>query len=136
MTKTQKYIVYGGAIYLIGYLVWRKLQKPKSVLVSGSSENKPEDVKYATGKEMGADGITIYDTNSGSIDSLINIKKPIYIKPTNLIPSVYDRGIGQEVNCNGYMNAVGGSIQKNCNEVNMGKTYANAQLPLDLPQLT
>lgn len=136
MTKTQKYLLYGGVLYVVGYLVWKKLQKPKSVLISGSSNNKPEDVKFATGKEMGADGITIYDTNSGSIDRLINIKKPIYIKPTNQIPNVYDRGIGQEVNCNGYMNAVGGSIQKNCNEVNLGLKNKATQLPLDLPKLT
>jgi len=136
MTKTQKYLVYGGALYLVGYLVWKKFYyKPPTVLVSGSSNNKPEDVKYATGKEMGADGVTIYDTNSGTLDTLINIKKPVYIKPTNQIPNVYDRGIGQEVNCSGYMNAAGGSIQKNCNDVNLGIKNSGNKLPLDLPKL-
>jgi hypothetical protein len=137
MTKTQKYLVYGGAIYLIGYLVWKKFYyKPPTVLVSGSSDDTPQNVKYATGKELGADGTTYYNTMSGRIDTLFNVKKPIYIKPQNSIPSVYDRGIGLDVNCSGYMNATGAdSLRTNCNKANLKQVSSTTQLPSDLPKL-
>jgi hypothetical protein len=41
------------------------------------------------------------------------VKKPIYISPQNLIPNVWDRGVGESI----YMNATGGeyyNIQKAC----------------------
>ena len=92
--KTIHYLIWGGVIYIVGYQLYKYYKKPTSVLVSGSSANAPQDVVYSTGKEpmLGA---------NGSLDSYINIKKPIYIKPTNSIPNVYDRGIGQEVNFSG-----------------------------------
>ena len=92
--KTIHYLIWGGVIYIVGYQLYKYYKKPTSVLVSGSSDNAPKDVVYSTGKEsmLGA---------NGSLDSLIYIKKPIYIKPTNSIPNVYGRGIGQEVNFNG-----------------------------------
>lgn len=78
MTKTQKYLVYGSALYLVGYLVWKKYQKPATVLVSGSSKNTPEQVVYSTGKEMNCSGDMGMD---GTMDSLIYLKNPIYVKP-------------------------------------------------------
>jgi hypothetical protein len=139
MTKTQKYIVYGGALYLVGYLVWKKFYyKPPTVLVSGNSNNAPEEVKYATGKELGADGTTFYNTATGHIDTLFRpLKKPIYIKPKNSIPNVYDNTIGLDVNCSGsYMNATGAeTIQKNCNKINLNLQPVGTQLPTDLPKL-
>ena len=92
--KTIHYLIWGGVIYIVGYQLYKYYKKPTSVLVSGSSANAPQDVVYSTGKEpmLGA---------NGSLDSYINIKKPIYIKPTNSIPNVYDRGINQEVNFDG-----------------------------------
>jgi hypothetical protein len=41
------------------------------------------------------------------------VKRPIYVSPENLIPNIYDRGIGDPV----YMNAIGGEyddIQQAC----------------------
>jgi hypothetical protein len=133
--KTLNYVIGGGVLYIIGYYVWKHYQKKPTVLVSGSSNDTPDNVKYATGKELNANGERIYDTNSGTIDTLINLKKPIYIKPTNSIPNVYDNNIGLEVNCSGYMNAAGGVIQKNCNKVNLGQKSNGTQLPLDLPKI-
>jgi hypothetical protein len=139
MTKTQKYIVYGGALYLVGYLIWKKFYyKPKSVLVSGSSNDTPDNVKYATGKEVGADGTTFYNTATGHIDTLFRpMNKPIYIKPKNSIPNVYDNTIGLEVNCSGkYMNATGAdTLAQNCNKINLNLKPRGAQLPIDLPKL-
>ena len=136
MTKTQKYLVYGGALYLIGYLVWKKFyQKPSSVLISGSSNNLPEDVNYATGKELGADG-TFYNTLSGRVETMYNFKKPIYISPKNSIPNVYDRGIGQDIDFFGYMNASGGdTLQNNCNKSNLKGSTNGMQLKMDIPKL-
>ena len=138
MTKTQKYIVYGGALYLIGYLVWKKYYyKAPSVLVSGSSDNMPNEVKYATGKELGANGESFYNTATGHIDTLFRpMNKPIYVKPQNSIPNMYDRGIGQDVNCSGgYKNATGDMLQSNCKQINLGQLPKGANLPLDLPKI-
>jgi hypothetical protein len=139
MTKAQKYIVYGGALYLIGYLVWKKFYyKPPTVLVSGSSNNTPDEVEYATGKELGADGVTFYNTATGRISTLFRpMNKPIYIKPKNSIPNVYDRGIGLDINCSGYMNASGeaDSIQKNCNQANLNLQPVGGSTQIDLPKL-
>jgi len=100
MTTTKKVLLYAG-IYFVGYQLWKYYSKPKSVLVKGSDADTPENVEYSTGKEgmLGSDG---------SLDTMINLKKPIYIRPQNSIPDVYDRGIGQFINCSGgYKNATG-----------------------------
>lgn len=100
MTNTKKLLLYAGVV-VVGYHLWKYYSKPKSVLVKGSDADTPEKVEYSTGKEgmLGSDG---------SLDTMINLKKPIYIRPQNSIPNVYDRGIGQFVNgCGGYMNAQG-----------------------------
>ena len=137
MTKTQKYIVYGGALYLIGYLVWKKFYyKPPTVLVSGSSNNTPDEVEYATGKELGADGVTFYNTATGRISTLFRpMNKPIYIKPQNSIPNVYDNTIGLNVNRPNYVNATGDSLQKNCNKTNLNLQPVGGSKILDLPKL-
>lgn len=100
MTNTKKILLYAGAV-VVGYHLWKYYSKPKSVLVKGSDADTPEKVEYSTGKEgmLGSDG---------TLDTMINLKKPIYLRPQNSIPNVYDRGIGQYVNCSGgYMNAMG-----------------------------
>jgi hypothetical protein len=75
--------------------------------------------------------------SDGTLDTMINLKKPIYIRPTNSIPNVYDRGIGQYVNCSGgYMNAMGfhENLATACNAQNVKKMGAsNIDLPV-IPQ--
>jgi hypothetical protein len=109
MTKTSKILLYAVGV-VVAYKVYKYYSKPKSVLVKGSDADTPENVSYSTASEgmLGSDG---------SLDRMINVKKPIYIRPTNSIPDVYDRGIGQYVNCGGYMNATGfkDDLQYNCN---------------------
>jgi deoxyadenosine/deoxycytidine kinase len=71
----------------------------------------------------------------GSLDKMITLKKPIYIRPTNSIPNVYDRGIGQYVNASGCMNATGfqDDLNYNCNPGNLKKSQVSAQT--DIPKL-
>jgi len=123
--KTIHYLIWGGVIYIVGYQLYKYYKKPTSVLVSGSSDNAPKDVVYSTGKEsmLGA---------NGSLDSLIYIKKPIYIKPTNSIPNVYGRGIGQEVNFNGSSkDTTPTNIQSACkSSMNKRKAMGQSSLPV------
>lgn len=110
MTKTSKILLYAVGV-VVAYKVYKYYSKPKSVLVKGSDADTPENVSYSTASEgmLGSDG---------SLDRMINLKKPIYIRPTNSIPDVYDRNIGKYVNYSGgCMNAVGFSddLKFNCN---------------------
>ena len=110
MTKNTKLLlVVGGAAALV-YFMYRRFKKPPTVLIKGSDADTPENVQFSTASEgmLGSDG---------SLDKMITLKKPIYIRPTNSIPDVYDRGIGQYVNASGCMNAVGFSddLKYNCN---------------------
>ena len=125
MNNTKKILLYAGAV-VVGYHLWKYYSKPKSVLVKGSDADTPEKVEYSTGKEgmLGSDG---------TLDTMINLKKPIYIRPTNSIPNVYDRGIGQYVNCSGgYMNAMGfnENLATACNAQNVKKMGSTS---IDLP---
>lgn len=125
MTNTKKILLYAGVVF-VGYHLWKYYKKPKSVLVKGSDADTPEKVEYSTGKEgmLGSDG---------TLDTMINLKKPIYIRPQNSIPNVYDRGIGQYVNCGGYMNATGfqDDLQHSCNAnvVKNKQTSAITEIP-------
>lgn len=127
MTNTKKILLYAGAVF-VAYHVWKYYKKPKSVLVKGSDADTPEKVEYSTGKEgmLGSDG---------TLDTMINLKKPIYIRPLNSIPDVYDRGIGQYVNCGGYMNAIGfqDDLQYSCNPTVVKDKQTSAKT--DLPKL-
>ena len=109
MTKTSKILLYAVGV-VVAYKVYKYYRKPKSVLIKGSDADTPENVQFSTASEgmLGSDG---------SLDKMITLKKPIYIRPTNSIPDVYDRGIGQYVNASGCMNAVGFSddLKYNCN---------------------
>jgi hypothetical protein len=109
MTKTSKILLYAVGV-IVAYKVYKYYRKPKSVLIKGSDADTPENVQFSTASEgmLGSDG---------SLDKMITLKKPIYIRPTNSIPDVYDRGIGQYVNASGCMNAVGFSddLKYNCN---------------------
>jgi len=125
MTNTKKVLLYAGVV-VVGYHLWKYYSKPKSVLVKGSDADTPEKVEYSTGKEgmLGSDG---------SLDTMINLKKPIYIRPQNSIPNVYDRGIGQFVNYSGgYMNASGfhENLATACNAKTVRKSNATS---IDIP---
>ena len=125
MTTTKKVLLYAG-IYLVGYQLWKYYSKPKSVLVKGSDADTPEKIEYSTGKEsmLGSDG---------TLDTMINLKKPIYIRPRNSIPDVYDRGIGQFINASGCnMNAIGfqENLETACNAKTVRKLGSTS---IDIP---
>lgn len=127
MTNTKKIILYALGV-VVAYKVYKYYSKPKSVLVKGSDKDLPENVEFNTAKEgmLGSDG---------SLDGMIGLKKPIYIRPINSIPNVYDRGIGQYVNASGCMNATGfqDDLVSNCNPGNVKKSQLSAKT--DIPKL-
>jgi hypothetical protein len=128
MTKNTKLLlVVGGAAALV-YFMYRRFKKPPTVLIKGSDADTPENVQFSTASEgmLGSDG---------SLDKMIKLKKPIYIRPLNSIPDVYDRGIGQYVNASGCMNATGfkDDLNYNCNPGNVRKSQFSAQT--DIPKL-
>jgi hypothetical protein len=127
MTKTSKILLYALGV-VVAYKVYKYYSKPKSVLIKGSDADTPENVQFSTASEgmLGSDG---------SLDNMINLKKPIYIRPTNSIPNVYDRGIGQYVNASGCMNATGfqDDLNYNCNPGNVRKSQFSAKT--DIPKL-
>jgi hypothetical protein len=127
MTKTSKILLYALGV-VVAYKVYKYYRKPKSVLIKGSDADTPENVQFSTASEgmLGSDG---------SLDNMINLKKPIYIRPINSIPNVYDRGIGQYVNCGGYMNATGfqDDLNYNCSPGDVKKSQVSAKT--DIPKL-
>jgi hypothetical protein len=128
MTTTKKVLLYAG-IYFVGYQLWKYYSKPKSVLIKGSDADTPENVEFSTANEgmLGSDG---------SLDNMINLKKPIYMRPTNSIPDVYDRNIGKYINCNGgYMNATGfqDDLKYNCNPGTVKNLQQSSKT--DIPKL-
>ena len=127
MTHTKKIILYALGV-VVAYKVYKYYSKPKSVLVKGSDKDLPENVEFNTAKEgmLGSDG---------SLDGMIGLKKPIYIRPINSIPNVYDRGIGQYVNASGCMNATGfqDDLNYNCNPGNVKKSQLSSKT--DIPKL-
>lgn len=128
MTKKGKLLLLYAIGAVVAYKVYKYYSKPKSVLVKGSDKDLPENVEFNTAKEgmLGSDG---------SLDGMIGLKKPIYIRPINSIPNVYDRGIGQYVNASGCMNATGfqDDLNYNCNPGNNRKSQSSAQI--DIPKL-
>lgn len=125
MTNTKKILLYAG-VAVVGYHLFKYYSKPKSVLVKGSDADIPEKVEYSTGKEgmLGSDG---------SLDTMINLKKPIYVRPRNSIPNVYDRGIGQFINASGCdMNAIGfaDNLSTACNAKKIRKEQSTS---IDIP---
>lgn len=124
MTNKKKILYYAGAV-LVGYYLYRYFSKPKSVLVKGSDKSTPDQVQYSTGKEK------LLNANG----EYVNVKTPIYIKPKNSIPNVYDRGIGQDVNFTGgykYATGFAEDLQSQC----AAKTVKSNQSRLtELPKI-
>lgn len=124
MTNKKKILYYAGAV-LVGYYLYRYFSKPKSVLVKGSDKSSPDQVQYSTGKEK------LLNANG----EYVNVKTPIYIKPKNSIPNVYDRGIGQDVNFSGgfrYANGSSENLQSQCSPY---KVKSSQPTLTELPKL-
>lgn len=66
------------------------------------------------------------------------LKKPIYQNPINLIPNVYDRGIGQELNFDGndgFYNNLGGDCTVSIQDACGCMKDSRPRYTLDIPQL-
>lgn len=119
-----------GAVAIIAYFVYRK--KPLSVEdikgIQDAPAPKPSigGIEVAELKKKGGTELQF----TGGFKS--RIKEPLYIKPRNVIPNVYDRGIGDEVNFLGNMQEGNATIniQKACKCADKTK-----RLPLDIPKL-
>jgi hypothetical protein len=94
LTQTQTLVVVGIAA-VAAYMLLRK--KPLSVADLPSDKAAPLPNPLQT-------GITVSELKKkGNIELNFTgfkspVKQPLYIKPRNVVPSIYDRGIGEEVN--------------------------------------
>ena len=123
MTSKKK-ILYGIGAVVLGYYLYRYFKKPKSVLVQGSDKSTPDQVQYSTGKEKLL-----------SASGELNVKTPIYIKPQNSIPNVYDRGIGQDVNFSGGFRYANGSPENLQTQCSMNKVKTSQATLTELPKI-
>lgn len=123
--------IYGivGAVVIIGYFVFRK--KPLQLQDLKGSKDAPSPKNPVVGievKELKKRSGTELNF-SGGFKS--RVKEPLIIKPRNLIPNVYDRGIGDEVNFLG--NIQGENI------INIDRacrcTDKNKKLPSEIPKI-
>lgn len=63
------------------------------------------------------------------------VKRPIYIRPQNAIPNVYDRGVGQEVNATGGHFNVSGACSENVQKACQCADKKHGEYKLDIPTL-
>ena len=124
--------IYGivGAVAIIGYFVFRK--KPLLVKDIKGIQNAPTPKQPIVGievSELKKKGTSELQFTGGFKSPL---KEPLYIKPRNVIPNVYDRGIGDEVNFLG--NMIDGKATVNI--TNACKCADKSKrLPLEIPKI-
>lgn len=120
-----------GAVVIIGYFVYRKkplaVEDIKGIQDAPSPKQPIGGIEVAELKKKGGTELQFTGGNKN------RIKEPLYIKPRNVIPNVYDRGIGDEVNFLGNMQQSNATvnIQKACRCSDKTK-----RLPLDIPKLS
>jgi len=127
LTKTQTLVAVGIAA-VAAYMLLRK--KPLSVADLPSDKAAPFPNPLQT-------GITVSDLKKkGNMELNFTgfkspVKQPLYIKPRNVVPSIYDRGIGDEVNFYGtYEGGATVNISNACKE-----TDRRDRLPSELPKI-
>ena len=119
-----------GAVAIIAYFVYRK--KPLAVGDIKGNQNSPAPkppivgIEVAELKKRGGTELAF----TGGFNS--RIKEPLYIKPRNVIPNVYGRGIGDEVNFLGNMQEGNATINIDRACKCSDKTE---RLPLEIPKL-
>lgn len=117
-----------GAVAIITYFVYRG--KGMSVKDLKSVKDSPTPKQPIVGleiSELKKKGSTELQFTGGRR----NIKSDLIIKPRNVIPNVYDRGIGDEVNFYGNMTSEATlNIDRACKCAD-----TKERLPLDLPKM-
>jgi hypothetical protein len=127
LTQTQTLVVVGIAA-VAAYMLLRK--RPLSVADLPSDKAAPLPNPLQT-------GITVSELKKkGNMELSFTgfkspVKQPLYIKPRNVVPSIYDRGIGDEVNF--YGNLQEGATVNISNACKA--TDRRNRLPTELPKI-
>lgn len=115
---TDNKILWFGAGALTVILLARYYNKKKPVVTSDIKNTNPgpinvsiepnpvTSVPVGSASPLTSGPVTVNALGSG-------LKRPIYVSPENLVPNIFDRGVGDPV----YMNATGGeytNIQQAC----------------------
>ncbi len=117
-----------GAVAIITYFVYRgKGMSVKDLKANKDAPTPKQPIVGIEVSELKKKGSTELQFTGGRQ----NIKSDLIIKPRNVIPNVYDRGIGDEVNFLGnMMGEATVSIDNACKCADTQK-----RLPLDLPKM-
>lgn len=128
LTNTQTLVLAGVAV-VAAYMLLRK--KPLAVSDIKSNTPAPAPQNILRGIEVADLGKKKAPMELAFSGFKSPIKEPLYIKPRNVVPSIYDRGIGDEVNF--YGNIKEGStvnITSACKSADKRK-----RMPSELPQI-
>lgn len=124
------------------------LQKQPS-LAAGTMPSPGDSVKSAVEKNTGTGTISANFVSMPRVEVQVKdirvLKKPIYIRPVNQIPNVYDRGVGLDVNAtgaNGHANSneqkafnVSGICSENVQKACQCADKGHGKYKLDIPSL-
>jgi len=138
----NKLLIAGAAVAVI-YLLTRKKGMTVDDIKNASSAPapKPSDTKkqsvesnIQTGK-VSANFAGFAKVQLRPEDIRV-VKQPVYIRPTNSIPNVYDKGVGMEVNATGrgYFN-VSGECSSNVQKACQCADKKHGEYKLDIPVL-
>jgi hypothetical protein len=152
--NTKTLLGIGGVVILAYYLFRNKkkvevsdLQKePVNVIPPVIRRKKDlvilDDLSSNTQARTGIGGsVKVRNARLILDDIKVPLKVPVKINPINLIPNVYDRGVGQEINLAAsgeiqgfYENMAGTCTEQIQNACKCSREYKQS-FPLDIPQL-
>lgn len=137
----------------LGLLAYFLLRRKKVVAKEiGQSQNTPPSTKIVEGLDKGtvarttrslrAEGVRVPKRKLIKVDDIVVPKKaPIYISPANLIPDVYDRGVGKPIDnvnfdseSNSFYN-VSGVCSENMQRACKCASERTGKYQLDIPKL-
>lgn len=128
LNNTQKLLV-AGVVVVAAYYLFRK--KPLAVADIKSSVPAPAPQNAISGIEVADLRKKKAPTELAFSGVKAPLKEPLYIKPRNLNPNIYDRGIGDEVNFYGNIrNGATMNISSACKTADKSK-----RMPSELPQI-
>lgn len=90
--KNRDILLLGGAA-LLAYLLLRRKKRPmmaSDIKTTVSAPTPAPTAKAAFSSVLKKNPVVVEDI-------VVPVKKPIMIPATNLIPNIYDRGVGQDV---------------------------------------
>lgn len=128
LTNTQTWVIAGVAV-VAAYMLLRK--KPMAVSDIKSDKPAPAPQNPLRGMEIADVGKKTAPMELAFSGFKSPVKEPLYIRPRNVVPSIYDRGIGDEVNFYGNVKE-GATVNINtaCKSADTRK-----RMPSELPQI-